>query len=72
MQSLAIGVAILLKAVKKIGLREKQVWEYSYKINRQPYNGTGFGDKDAPELLPYRSKMDNDIQELFDYIGQDK
>ncbi|RGB22590.1 hypothetical protein C1646_775840 [Rhizophagus diaphanus] len=30
---------------KRIGPREKQVWEYSYKINRQPYNGTGFGDK---------------------------
>ncbi len=48
---------------KKIGFRKKQVWEYSYKINRQPYNGTSFGDKDAS------SKTDNDIQKLFDSIG---
>ena len=59
---------------KKIGPREKQVWEYSYKINRQPYNGTGFGDKGAPELPPYRSKTNNEmispesIQELFDIV----
>ncbi|PKC55497.1 hypothetical protein RhiirA1_475509 [Rhizophagus irregularis] len=33
---------------------------------------TGFGDKGAPELPPYRPKPDNDIQELFDSIGQDK
>uniref|UniRef100_U9SLP9 Uncharacterized protein n=1 Tax=Rhizophagus irregularis (strain DAOM 181602 / DAOM 197198 / MUCL 43194) TaxID=747089 RepID=U9SLP9_RHIID len=33
---------------------------------------TGFGDKGAPELPPYRPKTDNDIQELFDSIGQDK
>src|SRR5205823_278528 len=38
-------------------------------INRRPYNGTGFGDKGAPELPPYRPKTDNDIQELFDSIG---
>ncbi|GBC13420.2 hypothetical protein GLOIN_2v1884291 [Rhizophagus irregularis DAOM 181602=DAOM 197198] len=57
---------------KKIGSKEKQVWERSYQINQQPYNGLGFRDKGAPELSPYRSKTDNDIQELFDSIGQDK
>ena len=63
---------------KRIGSREKQVWEYSYKINRQPYNGTGFGDKGAPELPPYKLNTDNEmipkgsIQELFDSIGQEK
>ncbi|GBC39147.2 hypothetical protein GLOIN_2v1790944 [Rhizophagus irregularis DAOM 181602=DAOM 197198] len=30
---------------KKIGPKEKQVWERSYQINRQPYDGLGFGDK---------------------------
>ena len=54
---------------KKIGSKEQQVWEYSYKINRQSYNGISFGDKGAPELPPYRPKTDNDIQELFDSIG---
>ena len=50
----------------------------SYKINRQPYNGTGFGDKGAPELPPYKLNTDNEmipkgsIQELFDSIGQEK
>ncbi|GBC19783.2 hypothetical protein GLOIN_2v1842826 [Rhizophagus irregularis DAOM 181602=DAOM 197198] len=57
---------------KKIGPKEKQVWERSYQINRQPYDGLGFGDKGTPELPPYRPKTDNDIQELFDSIGQDK
>ncbi|GBC48706.2 hypothetical protein GLOIN_2v1842826 [Rhizophagus irregularis DAOM 181602=DAOM 197198] len=57
---------------KKIGPKEKQVWECSYQINRQPYDGLGFGDKGTPELPPYRPKTDNDIQELFDSIGQDK
>ncbi|CAG8825093.1 28263_t:CDS:2 [Gigaspora margarita] len=32
----------------------------------------GFGDKGAPELPPYKPKTDNDIQELFNSIGQDK
>ena len=73
MQSLVIGVAIQLKVVgKKIGPKEQRVWEYSYKINRQPYDGLGFGDKGAPELPPYKLKTDNDIQELFDSIGQEK
>jgi hypothetical protein len=54
---------------KKIGPKEQQVWEYSYKINRQPYDGRGFGDKYAPELPPYKPKADNEIQELFDSIG---
>ncbi|CAB4413121.1 unnamed protein product [Rhizophagus irregularis] len=79
MQLLAIGVDIPLKVIKKrIGPREKQVWEYSYKINRQPYNGTGFGDKGVPELPPYKLNTDNEmipkgsIQELFDSIGQEK
>jgi len=53
---------------KSIGPKGQQVWEYSYKINRQPYKGLGFGDKGAPELPPYRSKTDNDIQELFDIV----
>ncbi|CAB4387887.1 unnamed protein product [Rhizophagus irregularis] len=57
---------------KKIGPKEKQVWERSYQINRQPYDGLGFGDKGALELPPYRSKTDNDIQELFDSIRQNK
>jgi hypothetical protein len=57
---------------KRIGPKERRVWEYSYQINRQPYNDTGFGDKGAPELPPYRPKTDNDIQELFDSMGQDK
>ena len=57
---------------KRIGPKGQQVWQYSYRINRQPYNSTGFGDKGAPELPPYRLKTDNDIQELFDSIGQDK
>ena len=57
---------------KKIGPKEKQVWEYSYRINRRPYKGLGFGDKGAPELPPYRPKTDNDIQELFDSIGYEK
>ncbi len=57
---------------KRIGPKEQQVWQYSYRINRQPYNGIGFGDKGAPELLPYRSKTDNEIQKLFDSIGQKK
>ncbi|CAB4374880.1 unnamed protein product [Rhizophagus irregularis] len=54
---------------KKIGSKEKQVWERSYRINRQPYKGLGFGDKGAPELPPYKPRTDNDIQELFDSIG---
>ncbi|CAB4373212.1 unnamed protein product [Rhizophagus irregularis] len=54
---------------KKIGPRGQQVKQYSYRINHQPYNGTGFGDKGAPELPSYRLKTDNDIQELFDSIG---
>ena len=54
---------------KKIGLKEQRVWECSYQINRQSYDGLGFGDKGAPELPPYRPKTDNDIQELFDSIG---
>ena len=57
---------------KRIGPKGQQVWQYSYRINRQPYNSTGFGDKGAPELPPYRLKTDNDIQELFDSIGQEK
>ncbi|CAB4376040.1 unnamed protein product [Rhizophagus irregularis] len=57
---------------KRIGPKGQQVRQYSYRINRQPYNSTGFGDKGAPELPPYRLKTDNDIQELFDSIGQDK
>src|SRR5207248_6562562 len=57
---------------KRIGLKGQQVRQYSYQINRWPYNGTGFEDKGVPELLPYRSKTDNEIQELFDSIGQDK
>ena len=57
---------------KRIGPKEQRVWEYSYKINCQPYNGTGFEDKGAPELPPYKLKIDNEIQELFDSIGQEK
>jgi hypothetical protein len=57
---------------KLIGPKEQRTWERSYRINRQPYNGIGFGDKGAPELPPYKPKTDNDIQELFDSIGQDK
>ena len=57
---------------KRIGFKEKQVWKYSYKINYQPYNGTGFEDKGASELLPYKLNTDNKIQELFDSIGQEK
>ncbi|GBB99545.1 hypothetical protein RclHR1_35580001 [Rhizophagus clarus] len=57
---------------KRIGPKGQQVRQYSYRINRQPYNGIGFGDKSAPELPPYRSKTDNEIQELFDSIGQEK
>ncbi|CAB4401842.1 unnamed protein product [Rhizophagus irregularis] len=54
---------------KKIGSKEKQVWERSYQINRQLYKGLGFGDKGAPELPPYKPRTDNDIQELFDSTG---
>jgi hypothetical protein len=54
---------------KKIGHKKQQVWEYSYKINHQPYDGRAFGDKGAPELPPYKPKSDNKIQELFDSIG---
>ena len=54
---------------KRIGPKGQQVRQYSYRINRRPYNSTGFGDKGAPELPPYRSKTDNEIQELFDSIG---
>ncbi|CAB4376826.1 unnamed protein product [Rhizophagus irregularis] len=57
---------------KRIGPKGQQVRQYSYRINRQPYNSTGFGDKGAPELSPYRPKADNKIQELFDSIGQEK
>ena len=57
---------------KKIGPKEKQVWERSYQINQQPYDSLGFEDKGVSELPPYRSKTDNDIQELFDSIGQNK
>ncbi|RGB21868.1 hypothetical protein C1646_777094 [Rhizophagus diaphanus] len=57
---------------KRIGSKGQQVRQYSYRINRQPYNSTGFEDKGALELPPYRPKPDNDIQELFDSIGQDK
>ena len=63
---------IVKSSQKKIGPKEQRVWEYSYKINRQPYDGLGFGDKGAPELPPYKPKADNDIQELFDSIWQDK
>ncbi|GBB95689.1 hypothetical protein RclHR1_25960002 [Rhizophagus clarus] len=55
---------------KRIGPKGQQVWQYSYQINHRSYsNSTGFGDKHAPELPPYRSKTDNDIQELLDSIG---
>ena len=54
---------------KRIGPKGQQVWQYSYQINHWPYNGIVFGDKGAPELSPYRLKTDNDIQELFDFIG---
>ncbi|PKC51668.1 hypothetical protein RhiirA1_483231 [Rhizophagus irregularis] len=54
---------------KRIGPKGQQVRQYSYRINRRPYNGTGFGDKGAPELPSYRPKTDNNIQELFDFIG---
>ncbi|RIA86586.1 hypothetical protein C1645_829048 [Glomus cerebriforme] len=54
---------------KKIGPKEKQVWERSYQINQQPYDSLGFGDKSIPELPPYRPKTDNDVQEFFDSIG---
>ena len=54
---------------KRIGPKGQQVRQYSYRINRQPYNSTGFGDKGAPELPSYRLKTDNNIQELFDSIG---
>ncbi|GES92569.1 hypothetical protein GLOIN_2v1762477 [Rhizophagus clarus] len=57
---------------KRIGPKGQQVRQYSYRINRQPYNGISFRDKGAPELPPYRSKADNEIQELFDSIGQEK
>ncbi|CAG8819352.1 45312_t:CDS:2, partial [Gigaspora margarita] len=39
---------------------------------QQPYDGLGFGDKGALELPPYRPKTDNNIQEVFDSIGQEK
>ncbi|GES82895.1 hypothetical protein GLOIN_2v1884291 [Rhizophagus clarus] len=52
--------------------QEQQVRQYSYRINRQPYNGISFRDKGAPELSPYRSKTDNEIQKLFDSIEQEK
>ncbi|RIA85301.1 hypothetical protein C1645_830981 [Glomus cerebriforme] len=42
------------------------------KINAIASNCTSFGDKGTPELPPYRPKSDNDIQELFDSIEQDK
>jgi hypothetical protein len=29
-------------------------------------------NKGAPELPPYKPKADNEIQELFDFIGQEK
>ena len=57
---------------KSIGPKGQQVRQYSYRINRRPYNGTDFEDKSVSELPPYRSKTDNEIQELFDSIGQDK
>ncbi|EXX53158.1 hypothetical protein RirG_246580 [Rhizophagus irregularis DAOM 197198w] len=64
---------LTIKAINAIaGPKGQQVWQYSYRINCQPYNSTGFGDKGAPELSPYRLKTDNDIQELFDSIGQEK
>ena len=53
---------------KRIGPKGQQVWQYSYRINRQPYNNTGFGDKGAPEFPPYRLKTVNDIQKLFNSI----
>src|SRR5947207_5833632 len=59
---------IVKSSQKKIGSKEQRVWEYSYKINRQPYDGLGFGDKGALELPPYKPKADNAIQKLFDYI----
>ena len=52
---------------KRIGPKGQQVWQYSYQINHQSYNGITFGDKGAPELSPYRSTTDNNIQELFKY-----
>ncbi|POG70233.1 uncharacterized protein OCT59_001161 [Rhizophagus irregularis] len=54
---------------KRIGPKGQQVRQYSYRINRRPYNSTGFGNKGAPELPSYRLKTDNNIQELFDSIG---
>ncbi|CAJ0832797.1 1725_t:CDS:2, partial [Entrophospora sp. SA101] len=53
---------------KKVGPKGQQVWEYSYQINRQPYKGIGFGDKGALILPPYKPKLVNEIQELFDSI----
>ncbi|CAB4391511.1 unnamed protein product [Rhizophagus irregularis] len=41
-------------------------------INAIAGNCTGFRDKGTPELPLYRLKTDNDIQELFDPIGQKK
>jgi hypothetical protein len=37
---------------KRIGSKGQQVWQYSYRINHQPYNGIGFEDKGVPELPP--------------------
>ena len=68
MQSLAIGVAIPLKVIEKVQDLKDNKFGNTHKINRQPYKGLGFGDKGAPELPPYRSKTDNDIQELFDIV----
>ncbi|PKY58734.1 hypothetical protein RhiirA4_513394 [Rhizophagus irregularis] len=42
---------------KRIGPKGQQVWQYSYQINRRPYNGTGFGDKDRANIFRTGIKM---------------
>ncbi|CAG8748278.1 37044_t:CDS:2, partial [Gigaspora margarita] len=72
MQSCKRFIEIQNQSLLLFGPKGQQVRQYSYRINHQPYDGLGFGDKGAPELPPYRPKTDNNIQEVFDSIGQEK
>ncbi|CAG8808589.1 33142_t:CDS:2 [Gigaspora margarita] len=70
----------LYSAIKMINAIASNWYGYTVESDKkrigpkgqQPYDGLGFGDKGAPELPPYRPKTDNNIQEVFDSIGQEK
>ncbi|KAG9296674.1 hypothetical protein G9A89_009933 [Geosiphon pyriformis] len=62
-----------------VGSKEHQVWKKTYWIDRNPYCGAGFNNQEviarkleycpiAPVLPSYKSKVIDEIQDLFDSI----